>query len=164
MGSVVTTSAALRMDLHPTQPSTVLQCLHLHQLLQLLLLHQHLPQLLDLLTTAHLLASLMRLLMSSGMKMALTSVPSAMPNAALMLTAQLTLQGALPSLDASSRIPTLVTRHAALSAASLVDLAQMALPAAVLWLACATGLVPLPTASASRSRRISLSECCDTTS
>merc|ERR1712100_313134 len=34
--------------LHPTQPSTVPQFLHLHQLLQLLLLHQHLHQLLDL--------------------------------------------------------------------------------------------------------------------
>merc|ERR1711937_226000 len=109
----------------------VLQLLHLHQLLQLLLLLQHLHQLLDLPTMVHLLASLTRPRMSSWMRMALTSVPSAMPSATLMLIAQLTLQEALPSLDASSRILTLVRRRAAFSAASSVETAPMVLHAAV---------------------------------
>merc|ERR1711937_583110 len=99
---------------------------------QLLLLLQHQRPSLDLRTTVHLLARLMRLRMTWWMRMALKSVPSAMPSATLMPIARAILQEALPSLDASSRIRTLVRRRAAFSAASSVEIAQMVLRAAAL--------------------------------
>merc|ERR1711953_1394509 len=61
------------------------------------------------------------------------------------------------SLDASSRIRTLVHRRAAFSAASSVEIAQMVRRAAILLWACAIGLVQRPTASDWLSRRLSSS-------
>merc|ERR1712124_227414 len=97
------------MDLHPTQLSTVPQCLLLRPPLRH---HQHQRQLQDLPTTAHHLASLMRPPTSLWTRAVLTLVPSAMPSAPLILTAPRTLLVALRSLDASFRTPTPATRLA----------------------------------------------------
>merc|ERR1719291_274081 len=145
--SVATTSAELPMVLHLTQLSTALLCLRQRQLLQLLRHHQHRHQLQDLLTTVHHLASLTRPPMSSSTSPVLTLVRSAMPSAPLIPTAQPTLLVALRSRDASSKIRTLVTRHAVWSVASWVESALMAPLAAASWSVCATGLVPLQMAS-----------------